>query len=263
MAPHSNIIICRHSQATHNVADDYSLPDAPLTELGKQQASKLPEIVPQLQRQVDLIVSSPLKRALQTTLRGWGPAVQRLGGTKSVICLPQLQECNAYPCDTGSARDILEHDEEVKGFDFSLLTPDWTSKRGQFAADEASLNARAQWVRQFARSRPENTILLVAHGDIIRRITGGPLGNSTHPWKNAEVRIYQFDPEYISTDECWFTSGGEVATSGGWEPTSSEMHDAGAKATVGGAAAPAPQPKTGGAAPPTSSLSSSSTDSSL
>ncbi|CAO1614267.1 unnamed protein product [Parajaminaea phylloscopi] len=224
MAPNSTVIICRHSQATHNVADDYSLPDAPLTDLGKQQASKLPEFVAQLQQQVDLVVSSPLKRTLQTTLRGWGPAVERLGGRKNVVCLPQLQECNAYPCDTGSAREVLEQDPEVSGFDFGLLTPDWTSKQGQFAADEATLNARAQWVRQFVRSRPEKTILLVAHGDIIRRITGGPLGNSTHPWKNAEVRIYQFDPQHVSSDACWLTSGGEVAAAGGWEPTSSEMH---------------------------------------
>lgn len=234
MAPHSNVVICRHSQATHNVADDYSLPDAPLTDLGKIQASKLPEFVPQLQQQIDLVISSPLKRTLQTTLRGWGPAVQKLGGPRKVICLPQLQECNAYPCDTGSAREVLERDPEVNGFDFSLLTPDWTSKQGQFAADEATLNARAQWVRQFVRSRPEKNILLVGHGDIIRRITGGPLGNSTHAWKNAEVRIYQFDPKYANTEECWLTSGGEVATAGGYEPTSSEMPSA--HASAGGAA---------------------------
>lgn len=94
MAPNSRVIICRHSQATHNVADDYSLPDAPLTSpLGKQQAAKLPDFTTQLQGEVDLIITSPLKRTLQTTLLGWAPAVKRLG-QQNVICLPQLQgEC--------------------------------------------------------------------------------------------------------------------------------------------------------------------------
>lgn len=90
--PPSTIILCRHAQATHNVGNDYSLPDAPLTDLGKQQCSKLPEFVPQdLQKQVQLVVSSPLRRTLQTSVIGWGPTIERLGGRKEVICLPQLQ----------------------------------------------------------------------------------------------------------------------------------------------------------------------------
>lgn len=90
MAPNSRVIICRHSQATHNVAEDYSLPDAPLTQLGRQQAAKLPEFAASLQGEVDLIITSALKRTLQTTLLGWGPAMKRLG-QQNVICLPQLQ----------------------------------------------------------------------------------------------------------------------------------------------------------------------------
>lgn len=92
MAPNTTVIICRHSQATHNVADDYSLPDAPLTALGKQQAAKLPEFVPaNVRDSIELVVTSPLKRTLQTTLLGWGSTLQRLGGQTKAICLPQLQ----------------------------------------------------------------------------------------------------------------------------------------------------------------------------
>ncbi|CAO1627556.1 unnamed protein product [Sympodiomycopsis kandeliae] len=223
MAPKSTVIICRHSQAEHNVRDEYHIPDAPLTKpIGVSQAAKLPDFTKQLQGQVDLIITSPLKRTLQTTLLGWKPAVERLG-QQNVICLPQLQECNAYPCDTGSPRAQLEADPEIQGFNLELLTPDWTSKQGQYAADEQTLNARAQWVRQFVRSRPEKNILLVGHGDIIRRITGGPLGNSTHAWKNAEVRTYEFDPAHVDTPQAWLTPEGNEVASGGWEPTSTEF----------------------------------------
>lgn len=40
------------------------------------------------------------------------------------------------------------------------------------ADDDASLEARAQWIRQYLRERPEKEIALVAHGDILRRMIG-------------------------------------------------------------------------------------------
>lgn len=151
-------------------------------------------------------------------------------------CHPSLL-CSHSPCDTGSARSVLETDPEIRGFDFSLLTPDWTSKAGQFAADEATLNARAQWVRQWVRARPEKVILLVAHGDIIRRITGGPTGNSTHMWKNAEVQSFTFDPSYVGTDQAWLVPQGTPIAAGGWEPTSSDFAGKSGSAPASGASA--------------------------
>lgn len=106
-----------------------AVPDAPLTPLGKKQSASLAPQIPDLQSSVDLIVSSGLKRTLQSTKLGWGPAIQRLG-IDNVIVLPQAQECNAYPCDTGSLRDILAADPEYNAFNLERLTPDWTSKQG-------------------------------------------------------------------------------------------------------------------------------------
>ena len=68
--------------------------DAPLTPLGKKQAATLAPQIKELAKEVDLVVSSPLKRTLQTTKLGWAPALERLG-IENVICLPQAQECNA------------------------------------------------------------------------------------------------------------------------------------------------------------------------
>lgn len=66
------------------------VPDAPLTALGKKQSAALAPQIPELQQQVDVVITSPLKRTLQSTMLGWGPAVERLG-IKNVICLPQAQ----------------------------------------------------------------------------------------------------------------------------------------------------------------------------
>lgn len=125
-----------------------------------------------MQSRAQVILSSALKRTLQSTKIGYAPAIERLGGLGKVVLLPQLQECNAFPCDTGSAKEVLERDPELQGFDFSPLTPDWTSKQGFYAADDVSLNKRAQWIRQYLRSRPEQDIVVMAHGDILRRISG-------------------------------------------------------------------------------------------
>ncbi|PWN53154.1 phosphoglycerate mutase-like protein [Violaceomyces palustris] len=215
MAPTSRIYFTRHSQAEHNVADDYSIPDAPLTELGKRQSANLPNLTTELQEKVEVILSSGLKRTLQSTAIGYAPAIKRLG-IENVVVLPQLQECNAFPCDTGSAREVLEADPELKGFDLSLLTPDWTSKKGFYAADPESLSARARWVRQYIRSRPEKEIVVMAHGDVLRRITG-----EHYMWKNAEVRLFQFDPSKVDTEDCPVLPVKSIAEGGLLSPTSS------------------------------------------
>ncbi|KAK7966904.1 uncharacterized protein PG986_001181 [Apiospora aurea] len=225
MAPNSRIILTRHAQAEHNVDLDYSILDAPLTPLGKKQALSLARLIPDLQKEADLVVSSPLRRTLQTTKLGWGPAVERLGGTKSVICLPQAQECNALPCDTGSPREVLEADAEFAEFNLESLTPDWTSKQGFYAATPEALADRAKWVRHFLRARPEKTIVLVCHGDILRQITCTPRGGgpSTYMWRNAEARIFEFDPAYVERDEAYLYQREDVAAAGGYAPTSTEL----------------------------------------
>lgn len=78
-------------------------------------------------------------------------------------------------------------------------------------------------MRQFLRGRPESTIVLVAHGDILRQITSTPAGPSTYAWKNAEVRLFAFDPDYVDSEECFLTQVSNVAAAGGYEATSTEI----------------------------------------
>lgn len=145
-----------------------------------------------LQNEVDLVVSSPLKRTLQTTKLGWAPTVERLG-IKNVLCIPQAQECNDFPCDTGSSREELEKDPEFADFDLSRLTPDWTSKEGFYSADRQVLMKRAHWVRKFLLERPEKVIVLVAHGDILRQITATSSGEGLHGYAIRCGCIHEFN----------------------------------------------------------------------
>lgn len=238
MAPTSRIYLTRHAEAEHNATGDSMIADALLTKLGEQQAARLGQVTPELQTKVELVVSSPLRRTLQTTAAGYKDAITRLGGHAKVLCLPQLQECNAVPCDTGSSRQVLEAQAPFAVFNLEHLTPDWTSKQDFYAPDPASLESRAQWVRQFLRERPEQHIAVVAHGDFLRRLTREP----DSYWANAEVREFVFAPDAVTTDECplMFVRGWEQ---GDWrdEPSVSA-------AAAGAAPAVPAAPVTSGAA---------------
>lgn len=94
------IHLIRHAQALHNIADDFSIPDAVLTEKGRNQAIGL------LSRQADfakvqLLVCSPQRRTMQTMLLGLPGLIERLGKGSTII-LPLFQEIHSLPCDTGS-----------------------------------------------------------------------------------------------------------------------------------------------------------------
>jgi broad specificity phosphatase PhoE len=143
-------------------------------------------------------------------LIGWAPAIGRLG-LQNVVCLPEAQECNDYPCDTGSSREELESDLEFAGLNFELLEPDWNSKKGIWSPDVDAVTRRARWIRQYLYERPERTIVFVGHGDLIRRIIGSPTVKSKAHWQNAEVRIFEFNRDITSDyllHETMFVSAG-------------------------------------------------------
>ncbi|CAL1714183.1 unnamed protein product [Somion occarium] len=225
------IYLTRHAQAEHKyviyTTAAFSFRDAPLTALGRQQSAALHEATKDnIQWTAELLVSSALRRPLSTTVIGYPELRKRLEAEgKNVVVLPQLQECNDLPCDTGLPREQLEADPEYAGLDFSLLTPDWMSKRGFYACDMSALEARARWNRKWLRSRPEKEIVVVAHGDLLRYITEGY--NSHRMWENAEVRAYTFlrEEEEDEDGEAWLVPlpGNPVAMEGSASPTSSEI----------------------------------------
>ena len=113
------------------------------------------------------------------------------------------------------SREDLEANPEYSGLDFSLLTPDWTSKRGFYAPETKSLAARARWNGKWLRERPEKDIVVVAHADCLRYITEGH--NSLKYWANTEVRVYTFKCEEGEDEEgeAWLVPAeGEVVEIG-------------------------------------------------
>ena len=101
-----------------------------------------------------LIVSSPLRRALQTSVHAFAPALQRDG--VKVLLQPMAQEMNAYACDIGTDREKLERqvgagelwDEGLsvpsEKVDFSLVEDGWNSKVFLFAALDVRMLMRCR-----------------------------------------------------------------------------------------------------------------------
>ncbi len=83
-----------------------SVHDAPLTHRGRQQAAQLNQATKDTTQAVaELLVTSGLRRTLSTTVVGYPELRKRLEAEgKRIVVLPQLQEVNNLPCDTGSVR---------------------------------------------------------------------------------------------------------------------------------------------------------------
>ncbi|KAG8725186.1 hypothetical protein FRC09_006422 [Ceratobasidium sp. 395] len=188
---------------TSRVANDFSIHDANLTSLGRQQCVDFAEFDPSFQNIPEVILTSAFRRTLSTTLLALPQAYTRLVSQGKVILMPQLQETHDFPCDTGSDRAVLEATEEFKGLaaqgiDWSPLTDDWNKNEGFYAPTLEALMNRAKWVRNYVRSRPEKNILLVGHGGIFREIDGRSRSddpvvvNALARWGNVECRLYTF-----------------------------------------------------------------------
>ncbi len=171
--------LIRHGQSTFNAATavtpwiDPMLFDAPLSPRGHEQVAALREQVPRLE--VDLVVTSPLTRALQT-------AVGAFAGTGTPILVEALpRERVDSSCDLGRSPALLSRDFPQLSFDH-LDDPWWYTDPAQdkpvvtepLRLFEARVLAFEDWLA----ARPERTIAVVGHGSFFHRLSGQSLANA-------------------------------------------------------------------------------------
>ena len=132
------IYFIRHGQSTGNVDTNTFTLDAPLTELGKLQASVL-------ELDVDLIICSPMRRALETL------HYSKIQGKDFLI----NDDCREKICSP-SDRMILESEYVETNENFSL-------RMSHFA--------------NFLLNLQSNKIAVVCHGCVIASLTGSYLKN--------------------------------------------------------------------------------------
>ncbi|PUU75615.1 histidine phosphatase superfamily [Tuber borchii] len=216
------ITLVRHGEGQHNATRNFQIHDALLTPLGETHCHELSKEFPS-EPPVDLLVSSPLRRTIQTTLLGFKKQVE--SGVK-VELLAELQEVGKSPCNTGSSRDDLEKEELFKELDFSGLPDDWTSKALYAPLDPHPLSERARVARKWLRSRSESHVVVVLHGNFIHYVTEALDSNGNLPgtrWSYTEFRSYVFvdgdedNASIIETDESKGRREGNEKSLGGME----------------------------------------------
>ncbi|KFZ13676.1 hypothetical protein V501_03592 [Pseudogymnoascus sp. VKM F-4519 (FW-2642)] len=166
----------------HRLSIDYSIPDPALTVLGAGlQCDTLRAALKQLPLEIDLIVSSPMRRTLQTTTNalGW-----RMAEGCPAIALAEFQENSAKPCDTGS--DAAAMAAEWSAFDWSEVDPVFPAKTGLYEFSKDGLTRRGVEARKWLRGRKEKVIAVVSHAGFLR------VGVSYCQYANADFRVFEF-----------------------------------------------------------------------
>jgi broad specificity phosphatase PhoE len=171
------VYIIRHGEALHNVHRDYPDKDPPLTKVGQYTTKHM-----NLAVQPDLILISPMTRAIQTaqnifpSLAGEGPF------NTSVQIWPDLREANDAICNKGLSRAGLA--AKFPQFDFSECNEEW--EYPDHTVPHAT--ARAESVRRRVKdiSTTYKSVAIITHrGFKAFLVKGKRFGLS-------EVRCYRF-----------------------------------------------------------------------
>lgn len=194
------VLLIRHGQAEHNVLFESKrfeearlLLDPALTPVGVQQANDVKdnELFKEFGK-IDLIVSSPLTRTVETTMGAMEDAWVGGRAARKVLLHGDIQETGHVDCDRGRATEVIQPEFEsrwgVNVFDFDWLHqhPDWTVKEGDYAHTGPAIQHRLHRFTQWLASREEEVIVVVAHHNVLLAMVGVS-------FFNAEVREFELD----------------------------------------------------------------------
>ena len=168
----------RHGEARHNKlirdgrdSEGRALLDPALTEAGEAQARQLAEALRPPERQFDIIVTSPLQRALQTA-----SIIMETQDDVEII-VSSLHTETAMPpadaCQRGS-RDAQDIAEKYPRFDVARIRQprDWLCADGGWFAPRSAEDRLAEF-REFLNALPPHKdALVVGHAGFFKRFLG-------------------------------------------------------------------------------------------
>eukprot|EP01100_Stratorugosa_tubuloviscum_P015604 TRINITY_DN906_c1_g1_i4.p1 TRINITY_DN906_c1_g1~~TRINITY_DN906_c1_g1_i4.p1 ORF type:complete len:322 (+),score=166.08 TRINITY_DN906_c1_g1_i4:45-1010(+) len=201
-----HVILIRHGQSEGNAAydlykrDTFTF-DARLTAKGVGQAEILKENIKEAANQADIVIVSPLSRAILTCKIALG---HRIGHIPFVV-QPLCREVMTASDDVGSTKTELVR--EFPELDWNLLDKENWWYTDDSSLLESSLQFRSRFQAQgiilepddvfrqrvhlfedWLASLPQHNIIVVSHGDFINELTGTDLDN-------AKFYTWDFDPK--------------------------------------------------------------------
>lgn len=174
------ILCIRHGESTFNAAwrvnpvDPLHF-DAPLSEVGSAQVAQARATL--ARHAVDIVLTSPLTRALQTA----HGLFEGHPGAPRIEVVPLLRERVENSCDIGRTPAALS--VEFPSIDLSHLDETWWHRdgtpdaRGICVEPIPVVQARAAQFRAYVLARPERVLALVGHGTFFFYLTGKAMAN--------------------------------------------------------------------------------------
>ena len=179
LASGKRVLFIRHGQGMHNTSMlGWYLVDPPLTPKGEEQARALNANIKDVAGSVELVIVSPLLRAIQTALGGFE------GCTVPFYVTPLVRERLGAPCDEGRPKSKLAKLLPAMPYwgGFAELPEEWWCA----SCLETDFIERIDAFMAFLASRPEKTIAVVGHGGIFTRILGFHLKNCGYAWVDVK-----------------------------------------------------------------------------
>lgn len=174
------IHLIRHGQSTWNAhyaafREDGLHFDAPLTDLGRAQVEARRDDLKG--ESYDLIVTSPLTRAIQTTLGVFAPHLDRTPVVVEALHRERLESS----CDIGRPASVLA--QEFASLAFDHLDEEWwpngctPDHRGIRFEPGDRFETRVKSFRRWLASRPVQRIAVVGHGTFFQHLSGKYMSN--------------------------------------------------------------------------------------
>ena len=192
--PHKTVYLIRHGQSQGQASrkngirrDDKTLLDCNLTNRGISEAKHLPKLFTEEQlKSVELVISSPMTRALHTALLGFP--------SNDIIAHYDLRELGTKIPENipREMKDVLrdlepvwsERDFESVKFDVESMQPeDWPWRYSPNIKQKDLVREAFRWMYQ---EREENVIAVVCHYNVIR--SAMVRGNSIRPENAVPIR---------------------------------------------------------------------------
>ncbi|GLC36655.1 hypothetical protein PLESTB_000126900 [Pleodorina starrii] len=210
--------------ATHRYdAEDFQDPmmyDTVLTTRGRAGAEAAARVAERLNPKPELLVVSPLTRALQTAQLAFLPHYQG-----PVLVEPLARERVWHASDIGSNRAQLERTFPDARFQFDSLPDVWwhcvdpANPREVGLEPEESFKERVQALRLWLAARPEQCIAVVAHWGLLYELTGGA------DFENCQIRTFSLDTRVLAEATAAAEEEGRSGGRGGSVPVAAALRE--------------------------------------
>lgn len=188
------IFTIRHGQGYHQKPHKQITPDPALTPLGIQQAMDISQKYPLITDSVQLIVTSPLRRATQTALIGLDEAIKGRG--IKVVAHDALQEIWSKDADWRDAgRPSSELRKEFPVVDYNVvgLGDHYMKHKIRLTGNKFEkhyikpqiLHSKIKQFRRWLWNRPEKVIAITAHWGALNLLLAQELEGQSHDFHNA------------------------------------------------------------------------------